>query len=183
MLVRHATLDDLDALAAVEAACFPPQEAADIDQLANRVESYPNHFWLLVNPAEPDNDCFPAQVDDGMLVSFIDGPCVGSPDLTDDMYASTALHAARICPEKTIIWQELTDHQNKFHRLPSKIWHNVIVRLFMQRIAAVAPRSEPAYKFISKYMPQTVKQIVDHGINVDKFTYSEKKERQIISSL
>ena len=28
-----------------------------------------------------------------MLVSFIDGPCVGSPDLTDDMYASTALHA------------------------------------------------------------------------------------------
>ena len=37
MLVRHATLDDLDALAAVEAACFPPQEAADIDQLANRV--------------------------------------------------------------------------------------------------------------------------------------------------
>lgn len=93
MLVRHATLDDLDALAAVEAACFPPQEAADIDQLANRVESYPNHFWLLVNPAEPDNDCFPAQVDDGMLVSFIDGPCVGSLDLTDDMYASTALHA------------------------------------------------------------------------------------------
>ncbi len=81
----------------------------------------------------------------------------------------------RICPEKTVIWQELTDHQNKFHRLPSKIWHNVIVRLFMQRIAAVAPRSGPAYKFISKYMPQTVKQIVDHGINVDKFTYSEKK--------
>lgn len=35
----------------------------------------------------------PSRVDDGMLVSFIDGPCVGSPDLTDDMYASTALHA------------------------------------------------------------------------------------------
>lgn len=102
--------------------------------------------------------------------------------ISSKVFSFQSLLAARICPEKTIIWQELTDHQNKFHRLPSKIWHNVIVRLFMQRIAAVAPRSEPAYKFISKYMPQTVKQIVDHGINVDKFTYSEKKERQIISS-
>lgn len=95
--------------------------------------------------------------------------------ISSEVFSFQSLLAARICPEKTIIWQELTDHQNKFHRLPSKIWHNVIVRLFMQRIAAVAPRSEPAYKFISKYMPQTVKQIVDHGINVDKFTYSEKK--------
>ena len=102
--------------------------------------------------------------------------------ISSEVFSFQSLLAARICPEKTIIWQELTDHQNKFHRLPSKIWHNVIVRLFMQRIAAVAPRSRPAYKFISKYMPQTVKQIVDHGINVDKFTYSEKKERQIISS-
>ena len=102
--------------------------------------------------------------------------------ISSEVFSFQSLLAARICPEKTVIWQELTDHQNKFHRLPSKIWHNVIVRLFMQRIAAVAPRSGPAYKFISKYMPQTVKQIVDHGINVDKFTYSEKKERQIISS-
>lgn len=92
MLVRHATLDDLDALAAVESACFPPSEAADLDRLANRLETYPDHFWLLVNPVTSDNDCFPAQLDDGMLVSFIDGPVTAQADLTDEMYESPELH-------------------------------------------------------------------------------------------
>lgn len=50
MFVRHATLDDLDALSSIESACFPPKEAADIERLANRIETYPEHFWLLVNP-------------------------------------------------------------------------------------------------------------------------------------
>lgn len=45
--VRTATASDLDALDAMEQACFPPAEAASRDALAARLAVYPDHFWLL----------------------------------------------------------------------------------------------------------------------------------------
>lgn len=96
MFVRHATLDDLDALASVEAACFPPKEAADIESLANRIERFPQHFWLLVNPDSSAGDtCFPARLEDGMLVSFINGMTTDERDLHDDMYSCADMHDER----------------------------------------------------------------------------------------
>ena len=47
MHIRHAAMQDLAALAAIEAACFPAAEAATEESLAARLEVYPNHFWLL----------------------------------------------------------------------------------------------------------------------------------------
>ena len=102
--------------------------------------------------------------------------------ISSEIFSFQSLFAAGICPEKTVIWQELTAHQNKFHRIPSKIWHNVIARLFMQKVSTVIPRSAQAYDFICKYMHQTSTRCVEHGINVDKFTCSTIKKRQIISS-
>ncbi len=93
MFVRHATMDDLDALHSIESACFPPQEAADIERLANRIETYPQHFWLLVNPdADGADACFPARLADGMLVSFVNGMTTDHPDLIDDMYDDATMH-------------------------------------------------------------------------------------------
>ena len=37
MLIRTATIQDLDAVAAVEAACFPPAEAATREEFAGRL--------------------------------------------------------------------------------------------------------------------------------------------------
>lgn len=102
--------------------------------------------------------------------------------LSSEVFAFHSLFAARICPEKTLIWQELTEHQNKFHQLPSKFWHQVVVRFFMKRVKVVVPRSTKAYEFIRQYMPMTTEKVVDHGINVDKFQFSKTKKRQIISS-
>lgn len=47
MHIRTATMEDLDAVTAVEAACFPAAEAATRDEFAARLAVYPNHFWLL----------------------------------------------------------------------------------------------------------------------------------------
>ena len=47
MEIRHATADDLEALAAVEAKCFPKAEAATAEEFADRVKHYGNHFWLM----------------------------------------------------------------------------------------------------------------------------------------
>lgn len=80
MMIRNATIHDLDAITAVEAACFPPAEAADRDSLRRRLETYPDHFWLLW-----DRDT---------LVSFVNGMVTHDPDLKDEMYEDAALHNA-----------------------------------------------------------------------------------------
>ena len=78
MEIRNATMDDLQAIAAVEAACFPAAEAATAEEFAGRLAHYAGHFWLLLEQGE--------------LVAFVDGFCTDTPDLTDEMYADAALH-------------------------------------------------------------------------------------------
>ena len=78
MLIRTAEMSDLDAVAAVEAACFPPSEAATREEFEQRLLRYPNHFWLMF-----DNE---------RLVAFADGFVTDEPDLTDEMYARAGMH-------------------------------------------------------------------------------------------
>lgn len=102
--------------------------------------------------------------------------------VTSEVFSLWSLMAARICPEKTVIWHELTEHQNKLHQLPSKFWHHVVAKLWMQKVKVVVPRSTKAYGFINRYMSMTTKTVVDHGINVEKLQSCKDKKRQIISS-
>ena len=74
--IRTATFEDLDAIAAVEAACFPAAEAATKEEFAGRLTHYADHFWLLF--------------EDEKLVSFVDGFVTDTPDLTDEMYADAS---------------------------------------------------------------------------------------------
>ncbi|WP_238548646.1 N-acetyltransferase [Bifidobacterium gallicum] len=86
-------MDDLDALATMETACFPPQEAADIERLAARIEQYPDHFWLMINTDEDAiAETFPAQVEEGTLMSFINGPVTSDRDLHDGMFSDPQVH-------------------------------------------------------------------------------------------
>ena len=78
MQIRTATIDDLTAIAQVEAACFPPAEAATADEFKDRLEHYANHFWLMF-----DND---------KLIAFVDGFCTDNSNLTDEMYAKADMH-------------------------------------------------------------------------------------------
>lgn len=91
MLIRHATMEDLDAIEAVEAACFPPAEAASNESLTARVAAYPDHFWLLVN-TDDDDTPFPSRVEDGTLVGFVDGMATNEPNLADAMYDDADMH-------------------------------------------------------------------------------------------
>ena len=78
MEIRTATLNDLEAVTAVEAECFPPAEAATREEFEERLKVYGNHFLLMF--------------DEGKLVSFVDGFVTDEPDLTDEMYAKAELH-------------------------------------------------------------------------------------------
>ena len=78
MIIRTATLDDLDAIAGVEAECFLPAEAATRETLAGRLGHFAGHFWLMFDAER--------------LVSFVDGMCTDERDLTDDMYSRPEMH-------------------------------------------------------------------------------------------
>lgn len=78
MYIRTATLKDLTALYKIESQCFPKQEAATKTTLKNRLQSYPQHFWVLE--------------DDNTIIGFINGPVTDEPDLTDEMYKDTDVH-------------------------------------------------------------------------------------------
>ncbi len=78
MEIRRATLQDLEAIAQVEAQCFPAAEAADHEAFRQRLTYYPHHFWLLW--------------EDGQLVSFVDGFVSDEKDLLDVMYEDASLH-------------------------------------------------------------------------------------------
>ena len=78
MLTRHAGMEDIAAIATVEAECFPPAEAATEAEFIERVSAYGNHFWLMF--------------DDEKLVAFVDGFVTDEADLTDEMYEDAAMH-------------------------------------------------------------------------------------------
>ncbi len=78
MVIRTAVIEDLDAVAAVEAECFPPAEAATREEFAERLRVYGDHFWLMF--------------DGDKLVSFVDGFVTDEPDLTDEMYEKAEMH-------------------------------------------------------------------------------------------
>lgn len=44
MKIRTANINDLNAIAAVEAECFPTAEAATAEDFADRLKYYANHF-------------------------------------------------------------------------------------------------------------------------------------------
>lgn len=81
MEIRKGTLDDLEAVAAVEARCFPPEQAATMEQFRDRLQTYPEGFWLLW--------------DGEILVGFLDGMVFDSPELTDAMFDDASLHEPR----------------------------------------------------------------------------------------
>lgn len=78
MLLRTADINDLDAVARAETACFPPTEAATKEEFAARLEHYPGHFWLLFK--------------EDRLIAFADGMVTDAADLEDAMYVDASLH-------------------------------------------------------------------------------------------
>lgn len=78
MIIKYANEEDIAAIAAVEAECFPPAEAATAKEFVDRVKYYGNHFWLMYEAKK--------------LIAFVDGFVTDERDLTDVMYEDATLH-------------------------------------------------------------------------------------------
>ena len=78
MYIRKATMADLEAIATIEAACFPPAEAASKDSFATRLAVFADYFWLVE--------------EQGILVGFINGAVINEPTIDDKCYANAHCH-------------------------------------------------------------------------------------------
>lgn len=85
MLIRYATLDDLNAVSDLEKACFPPLEAAPKESFEKRLKVFPNHFWLMY--------------EEDTLISCVNGFVTNDEILTDEMFEDAGMH------DETGAWQ------------------------------------------------------------------------------
>lgn len=99
--------------------------------------------------------------------------------ISSENFTYNSLVAAIVCHEKLIIWQEVGQHVPALHNIPSKVWHNTIARVFYRNVLVV-PRSEIAQNFIKQYCPKVSVDIVDHGIDLDNFTFSADKQKYFV---
>lgn len=78
LLIRQASLEDLDLLDEIEQICFPPKEAASRDSLESRLMVYGSSFQLAAL--------------DGKIIGFINGSIINDMVIHDEHYSDTSYH-------------------------------------------------------------------------------------------
>ncbi|MGN0521521.1 MAG: glycosyltransferase family 4 protein, partial [Eubacterium sp.] len=103
--------------------------------------------------------------------------------ITSEVFSLNSLMLAVSTPKNLIVWHELAKHNKIMKKIPSILWYNIIARLFFSKATIVA-RSIEAKDFISKYIPDKCisQEIIDHGVNLDKFRAKTDKENYFIVS-
>lgn len=76
--IRPVTLQDLEAVADVERACFPEAEAASKTSFEQRIRTFSDSFFV-------------AELD-GKVVGFINGSVINGKVIYDDLFHDTNLH-------------------------------------------------------------------------------------------
>ena len=95
--------------------------------------------------------------------------------ISGEVFSVNSMLAYFACKDKLIVWHELAMHNNLMKKIPSKIWYNIVVKLFMRDVRVVA-RSEEAKAFISNYCANVSSTVIDHGVNLEKFQCGKDKK-------
>lgn len=88
--------------------------------------------------------------------------------VSSEAFSLATLTAARVAPEKVVVWQEMAFHQHKFFTLASRLWHHIFVKREIGK-CLIVPRSEAARLFISQFSTNVSTSIVDHGADCEVF--------------
>ena len=76
--IRNARAQDAEAVAAIEALCFPAAEAASAQTIAARIAAFPSYFFV----AEQN----------GALIGFVNGCVTNSPIIEDELFQDPSRH-------------------------------------------------------------------------------------------
>lgn len=77
-IVRQAEHKDICSIAQIEAACFPPEEAASLGTFKKRFSLFPASFFVI--------EC------NGKVVGHTNGAIYSAPKLPDALYSNPKLH-------------------------------------------------------------------------------------------
>ena len=76
--IRNARMEEGPILAAIEQSCFPPAEAASTEEVLERIQTFPENFFV----AETE----------GRVIGFINGGNTDQPVLPDEFYHDITMH-------------------------------------------------------------------------------------------
>ncbi|KGO15071.1 GNAT family N-acetyltransferase [Clostridium botulinum] len=76
--IRRVSIEDLDAVAEVEARCFPEAEAATKASFEQRIKTFPESFYV-------------AEVE-GKIIGFINGCIINETAIYDELFNDATLH-------------------------------------------------------------------------------------------
>lgn len=77
--ITRARKLDAEALAALEAVCFPPEEAATLAGFEARLDAFGDWFFVAKTP-------------DGEIIGMIDGMATDEASIADEMFEDASLH-------------------------------------------------------------------------------------------
>lgn len=105
--------------------------------------------------------------------------------ICSECFSLSTFTTAKIFKGKCFIWQEMAKHQKKFWQIPSKLWHNLVVKhIYKKNI--IIPRSNEAKNFIKKYSNFVSSKVIEHGMNIEMFDIDKKhvkKQFIVVSQL
>ncbi|MBU5676878.1 GNAT family N-acetyltransferase [Alkaliphilus sp. MSJ-5] len=76
--IRRISIEDLDAVAEVEARCFPEEEAATKASFEQRIKTFPESFFV-------------AEIE-GKIIGFINGCIINETAIYDELFNDATLH-------------------------------------------------------------------------------------------
>lgn len=101
--------------------------------------------------------------------------------ITSEVFSLNSFMLAIHSSKNLIVWHELAKHNKIFKGIASKIWYGCIARIFF-RNSLIVPRSIEAKDFISRFCHKISDEIIDHGVNLHKFTPCREKENYFVVS-
>lgn len=110
MSIRNAELNDLEAIHKIEGVCFPPNQAASLNTLSERIKVFPQYFWLIE--------------DNGTVKGFINGMITNYDTIKDEMFKNVHLHNENGTWQSVFGLAVLPEFQNKGYA--GKLVHHLI---------------------------------------------------------
>lgn len=99
--------------------------------------------------------------------------------ITSEVFSLATLSSVLFARKKTVIWHELGAHNKLLKKIPSKLWYNIIPRIFMRKVPVI-PRSQKAGEFIKIYCNNVLDVMIDHGVDIEKIGYSAEKSNYFV---
>ena len=78
IIIRKVEIGDLEDVSNVELTCFPEAEAATKSSFKNRIETFPDSFFVATL--------------DGKIIGFINGCVTNDTVIHDDLFSDSSLH-------------------------------------------------------------------------------------------